>query len=217
MPIGVETRYNIPVIEVLGSFIVNIISSTGYAGIFFLMALESALIPIPSEVTMPFSGSLVATGKLSLWVVVLTGAIGNLFGSLLAYALGFWGQETIVRSLIKKYGKYLLISEHEFERSQKWFVKYGQLIVFASRLMPVVRTFISLPAGIARMNLTRFIIYTTIGSLIWSFILAYVGVVLGQNWSSLETYFRRFDLVIVVLGVLAVIAYIYYKVKKIKS
>lgn len=181
------------------------------------MALESALIPIPSEVTMPFSGSLVATGKLSLWVVVLTGAIGNLFGSLLAYALGFWGQETIVRSLIKKYGKYLLISEHEFERSQKWFVKYGQLIVFASRLMPVVRTFISLPAGIARMNLTRFIIYTTIGSLIWSFILAYVGVVLGQNWSSLETYFRRFDLVIVVLGVLAVIAYIYYKVKKIKS
>ncbi|MBI5465301.1 DedA family protein [Candidatus Gottesmanbacteria bacterium] len=201
-------------LETLASWIINIISSTGYAGIFILMAIESALIPLPSEVTMPFSGSLVALGRFNLILVAIAGALGNLAGSLLAYALGFWGQENVVRLVIRKYGKYLLISEHEFERAEKWFRKYGEVIVFSSRLMPVVRTFISLPAGIVKMNLTKFIVYTTIGSFFWSLFLAYIGMVLGQNWKILETYFRRFDMAIIIGGVVLIGFYLYHKVKK---
>jgi membrane protein DedA with SNARE-associated domain len=204
-------------LETLASWIINIISSTGYAGIFALMAIESALIPLPSEVTMPFSGSLVALGKFELIWVAVAGALGNLVGSLLAYALGFWGQENVVRLVIRKYGKYLLISEHEFERAEKWFRKYGEIIVFSSRLMPVVRTFISLPAGIAKMNLGKFIVYTTIGSFLWSLFLAYIGMVLGQNWKILETYFRRFDILIGAVLILIIAFYFFHRYRQIKK
>ena len=210
--------YNIPVmLETIGGSIINIISSTGYVGIFILMAIESALIPLPSEVTMPFSGSLVALGRFNLILVAIAGALGNLAGSLAAYALGFWGQENVIRSVIKKYGKYVLISEHEFNRAEAWFRKYGEAIVFTSRLMPVVRTFISLPAGIAKMNLTRFILYTTIGSFIWSLLLTYIGMILGYNWKILEVYFRKFDLLIVFVLILTGVAYIFYKYRQIKK
>lgn len=198
-------------LELLGSWIIQFISTLGYFGIFLLMTLESALIPIPSEVTMPFSGSLVALGTFNLWLVVLAGTIGNLVGSLLAYWLGWWGQEAVVRKLIVKYGKYLLISESEYDRSERWFRNHGEMIVFISRVLPVVRTFISLPAGVAKMNLTRFIIYTTVGSFLWSLFLAYIGVVLGNNWKSLESYFHKFDIAIV--GVLLLLALWYLRRK----
>ena len=204
-------------LELLAGFIINIISTSGYLGIFILMAIESALIPLPSEVTMPFSGSLVALGRFNLIMVAIAGALGNLAGSLAAYALGFWGQENIVRQVIKKYGKYFLISEHEFERAEKWFRKYGDAVVFASRLIPVVRTFISLPAGIARMNLTKFVLYTTIGSFLWSLFLAYIGMVLGKNWRFLENYFRKFDVLIAFFMVMAVFLYVYYKLRRLRK
>ncbi|MBI3577033.1 DedA family protein [Candidatus Gottesmanbacteria bacterium] len=184
-------------LELLGAGIIHFISSAGYGGIFLLMTAESALIPIPSEVTMPFSGSLVALGTFNIWFVVIAGTLGNLFGSLLAYALGWWGQEAVVRKLIVKYGKYLLITEHEYDRAERWFRSRGEAIVFVSRVLPIVRTFISLPAGVAKMNLTRFTIYTTVGSFLWSLFLTYIGVVLGNNWKSLERYFHKFDLIIV--------------------
>lgn len=181
------------------------------------MAIESALIPLPSEVTMPFSGSLVSLGKFELIWVATAGALGNLLGSLIAYALGYWGQENVVRVVIRKYGKYVLISEHEFERAEKWFLKYGEIIVFSSRLMPVIRTFISLPAGIAKMNLTKFVIYTTIGSFLWSLLLAFIGMKLGQNWQILEVYFRRFDVLIVFVLILTAIFYAFHKYRQIKK
>lgn len=214
---GVATRYNTPVLESLGSIIIGIISSTGYLGVFILMALESALIPIPSEVTMPFSGSLVVTGKFSLLMVTIVGAFGNLAGSLAAYALGYWGQENVVRVIIKKYGKYFLISEHEFERAEKWFRNYGEIIVFSSRLLPVVRTFISLPAGIAKMNLKKFVIYTLTGSFLWSLFLAYIGMILGQKWQILEVYFRKFDLVIVLILISIIFFYLFHKTKRVRK
>ena len=204
-------------LETLGTFVINIISDVGYLGIFILMALESACIPIPSEVTMPFSGSLVALGRFNLWMVVLIGALGNLAGSLLAYAIGYWGQDKIVRILIVKYGRYFLISEHEYDRAQKWFLKYGEIIVFASRMLPVIRTFISLPAGIAKMNLTKFILYTTIGSFLWSLVLTSVGMILGQNWQSLEVYFRQFDVLIVAGLTVGGLFYLYHKYKQLKK
>jgi len=203
-------------IELIGSWIIHFISTLGYFGVFILMTLESACIPIPSEVTMPFSGSLIASGRFDFWILVIVGTAGNLIGSLLAYWLGKWGQEAVVRKVIVKYGKYLLISEHEYDRSERWFRNHGELMVFASRILPVLRTFISLPAGVAKMNLTRFIIYTTVGSLIWSFILTKIGVTLGANWQSLEGIFRKFDVVIVVSCVAVVVWYVWHKLKKVR-
>jgi membrane protein DedA with SNARE-associated domain len=200
-------------IELLGGWVIHFIASLGYFGIFLLMTLESALIPIPSEVTMPFSGSLIASGVFNFWFVVLIGTLGNLTGSLLAYWLGWWGQETVVRKLIVKYGKYLLISESEYDRSERWFRNHGELIVFASRVLPVLRTFISLPAGVAKMKLTKFITYTVVGCFIWSVVLTQIGVVLGKNWNTIGVYFHKFDIVIVVAGILFVAWYIQRKLK----
>ncbi|MDZ4209729.1 MAG: DedA family protein [Candidatus Curtissbacteria bacterium] len=205
------------IIEPLATFITNWIASLGYPAIFVLMTLESALIPIPSEVTLPHAGFVVAIGKFNLWLVVLIGALGNLVGSLLAYALGYWGQETFVRNLIKKYGKFLLLTIEDFDQAEKWFREHGGKIAFFSRLLPVVRTFISLPAGISEMNVVRFSIFTFAGSFIWSAFLTYLGVILGQNWHTLGDYFHKFD-VLIVIGALALIAaYVYHKLKKIKK
>ncbi|MCX6793807.1 MAG: DedA family protein [Candidatus Gottesmanbacteria bacterium] len=200
-------------IELIGSWIIHFISTLGYFGVFILMALESACIPIPSEVTMPFAGSLVVLGTFNFWLVVLVGTLGNLVGSLLAYWLGWWGQETVVRKIIVKYGKYILISESEYDRSERWFRNHGELIVLLSRVLPVLRTFISLPAGVAKMKFKKFVVYTVVGCLIWSYILTQIGVVLGNNWKSLEGIFRKFDVVIVVAGVLVVVWYVWHKLK----
>lgn len=203
--------------EQIGHLITNLIANTGYSAIFFLMTIESALIPVPSEITMPFGGFLVGLGKLNFWWVVLVGGLGNLTGSLLAYALGYWGQDAVVRRLVRNYGKYLLITQGEVDRAESWFRQHGGKITFFSRLLPVVRTFISLPAGIAKMNVIHFSLYTLAGSLLWSAFLAWLGVILGKNWQILEVYFRKFDILIVV-GVIALTGiYVYHKVQKIKK
>lgn len=176
----------------LSSIIISVISTTGYAGVFFLMALESACIPIPSEVIMPFSGFLVWEGRFEFLPVVLWGALGNLVGSIIAYGVGLWGG----RRLIAKYGKYVLISGHDLDLADNWFAKYGQAAVLVSRMLPVVRTFISLPAGIARMPFKKFCFYTLLGCLPWSFVLTYAGLIAGENWDFLKVYFHKFDLVI---------------------
>ncbi|MDH7476583.1 MAG: DedA family protein [Microgenomates group bacterium] len=204
-------------INFLSQIIIFLINKTGYWGIFILMAAESALIPIPSEITMPFSGYLSSVGRFNLYLVILVGAAANLFGSILAYWLGLWGQEAVVRKLIKKYGKYILVSEHEFNRSEKWFRKYGEKIVFFSRILPVVRTFISLPAGIAAMNFWKFCGLTFIGSLIWSAFLTYIGFILGKNWHSIEIYYRRFEFLVVFCFLAAFIYFIAHKIKSIKN
>lgn len=203
-------------LEILATWIINVISVIGYWGIFILMTLESALIPIPSEVTMPFSGFLIFSGKFTLLPVVLSGTMGNLVGSLLAYALGFWGQERVVRQVIKRWGKFLLITEDEFNRAETWFRKYGEVIVFFSRILPVIRTFISLPAGVARMNLFRFSLYTTVGSFLWSLFLTYIGFKLGENWENLGGYFHKFDIFLFLGLILATAWYFYWKLKKLK-
>ena len=193
----------------LSSIIISVISATGYFGVFFLMALESACIPIPSEVIMPFSGFLVWEGRFVLWQVVVWGAVGNLIGSVVAYAVGFYGG----RRVIEKYGKYILISRHDLALADNWFQKYGQATVFFSRLLPIVRTFISLPAGIARMNFKKFCVYTLLGSLLWSFFLAYAGLIAGENWDLLKVYFHKFDIIIGGLIILGAAWWIYRHIK----
>ena len=178
------------------------------------MTAESALIPIPSEVTMTFAGFLCGIGVLNIWVAVLIGALGNLFGSLLSFWLGRKMGEGWIRYAIKKWGKWLLIHEKDFDIALKWFEKYGQGITFGSRLLPIVRTFISLPAGIAEMDTKLFAFYTFIGSLLWSGVLAFLGLKLGQNWQLVEPYFRKFQFVIIGLGILSIAAYIYRHLKR---
>lgn len=203
-------------IELLSGFIIHLIQSSGYFGVFILMTLESALIPIPSEVTMPFAGFLVSTGGFSLVPVILVGALGNLVGSWIGYAIGYFLEETIILTLIKKYGKFILVTEHEYNHSLKWFNKFGDKIAFFSRMLPAVRTFISLPAGLAEMNFWKFSVYTFFGSLIWSAVLTYVGVYLGSKWNTLGVYFHQFDLVLAVVLVLTILFYVNHKLKIVK-
>ena len=180
------------------------------------MTLESALIPIPSEITMPFAGFLVAQGKLNFWLVVLAGTFGNLLGSLIAFGIGFYLEEHVIVRLIKKYGKFLLITEHEYERSLGWLRKYGDAVAFFSRVLPAVRTFISLPAGLSEMNIWKFSFYTFLGSFLWSIALTYVGVRFGAEWDKLEPYFRQFQMALGLAFVIFVLWYINHKLKIIK-
>lgn len=200
-------------LEILSSLITQFIHTTGYFGVFLLMTLESALIPIPSEVTMPFAGFLANKGDMSLWAVIFIGAFGNLVGSLIAYGLGFYLEETIILTLIRKYGKFILVSEDEYKHSLTWFNKYGESIAFFSRVLPAIRTFISLPAGLSEMNIWKFSIYTFIGSLIWSAFLTYVGYYLGENWHTLEPYYRKFEYLIAAVLIIGVLWFINHKLK----
>ncbi|HYY98368.1 MAG TPA: DedA family protein [Pyrinomonadaceae bacterium] len=182
-------------IEILSAFIVATISTLGYGGVVLLMAVESACIPLPSEIIMPFSGYLVYKGQFNLWWVGVAGAFGCVLGSWVAYYVGLYGG----RPVIEKYGRYVLLSRHDLDLADRWFARYGEAIVFFSRLLPVVRTFIAFPAGVARMSLTRFTVYTFLGSLPWCVGLAYVGQVLGEQWDkseTLKTWFHRFDFLI---------------------
>ncbi|PIQ72849.1 alkaline phosphatase [Candidatus Roizmanbacteria bacterium CG03_land_8_20_14_0_80_35_26] len=205
------------IITFFTGLIISVISKTGYFGIFGLMAAESALIPIPSEVTMPFAGYLASVARFNIYLVILVGALANLFGSILAYWLGYWGEDHVIRQLIKKYGKYLLMTEHEYERSERWFRKYGEKITFFSRILPIVRTFISLPAGVAKMNFWKFSFFTFFGSLIWSGLLAYIGFVLGKNWYTLSGYYRKFEYLIVFAVLALGIYYIVHKLQKLRK
>ncbi len=204
------------IIEILSGIIVAVISALGYLGVVLLMAIESACIPLPSEIIMPFSGYLVSVGQLNLWLVGLAGAIGCVLGSLIAYWVGMYGG----RPLIERYGKYILISRHDLDLADRLFSRYGEMIIFTSRLLPAIRTFISFPAGVARMNLPRFVIYTFAGSLPWCLALAYVGQKLGEKWNkdeTLKTLFHRFDFVIGIIGVLAVAWWVWRHLKHLKQ
>ncbi len=186
------------ILNSLGAWIASVIGSLGYAGIVLCMTIESACIPLPSEVIMPFAGYLVSLGRMNLWLAALAGAVGCVVGSLLAYWVGATGG----RAFIERYGKWALITMKDVDRSERWFRDHGQIAIFTSRLLPVVRTFISLPAGIARMPLVPFTVLTFAGSFPWCLMLAWVGVKLGNNLEPLRKAFHGADAVIV-LAVLA--------------
>ncbi len=180
------------IIALLAQWIAEIIRGSGYLGIFILMSLESANIPIPSEIIMPFSGFLASMGNFSLWGVIIIGSLGNLFGSILSYFLASY----IVKNRHKVGILRMLISDDFLERANGYFKRYGSASVFFSRVLPVIRTFISLPAGLGKMNFAKFSLFTLVGSFFWSAMLAYLGWVLGNNWGILESYFRKFDVIV---------------------
>lgn len=188
----------------IAAFIMSVISNMGYWGIVLLMGIESACIPLPSEVIMPFAGYLVFKGEMTLWGIALAGAVGCVVGSIPAYYVGMYGG----RPLAEKYGKYVLISKKDLDMADRWFANYGEIIIFIARLLPAVRTFIAFPAGVAKMNMPKFISYTFIGSLIWCWALGYVGMKAGEHWEELKVYFHEFHYVIAALGAIFVVWYV---------
>ena len=173
-------------------FVLALISGWGYAGIVACMTIESACVPLPSEIIMPFSGYLVSTGRFTLWGVALAGALGNVFGSWIGYALGAAGG----RPLAERLSRWRVIRVAEYDRANGWLVRHGMQVAFWTRLLPIVRTFISFPAGAARVPLGRFTLYTFLGSFLWALGLAWIGASLGAHWEAIRGYAHGFDLVI---------------------
>ena len=189
--------------QIVIPFLEQLYGAVGYLGVLIAMAIESAMIPLPSELILPFAGFLVSdptkleplTGQpWNFWIVVLVGTLGNTIGSLIAYAIGAWGG----RPFLERYGRYLLIREHEIEIADHFFARWGSQTVFVGRLLPIVRTFISFPAGVARMNLRKFVVYSTAGAFLWSTALVWAGVQLGKNWEEIRKALQPFDLLIAV-------------------
>ena len=197
-------------ISTITGFVIHTISTLGYSGVALLMAIESACIPLPSEVIAPFEGFLAYTGRFKMWGVDLEGGVGSMIGRWVTYEIGGWGG----RTLVEKYGKYILISRHDLDVADKFFAKHGKWSTFIGRLLPVVRTFISLPAGIARVPLKSFLVYSFVGSVIWTYILAYLGLKLGENWNTLRDKLHGFDTTIIVLIILGIIWWIWRHFKQ---
>ncbi len=197
----------------ISALIVATIAALGYGGVVLMMALESACIPLPSEVIMPFSGYLVSTGRFGLQMVAIAGAVGCLLGSYAAYYVGASGG----RWFLVRFGRWVLIAPHELELADRFFVRFGAPAVFFSRLLPVIRTFIAFPAGVTRMKLVPFTIYTLAGSYIWCLVLAYAGMKLGQHWDHLGPYFHRFDTLIAAVLMLGAAALLYNRIRGITA
>ena len=195
------------------------IARYGYLAIFVLMVLESACIPIPSEVTMLFGGALVTAPflapdqQLEFWLVVAVGTLGNLVGSWLAY----WAGSAGGRPLVTRWGRYLLIRPHEVDKAHDWFERYGQRAVFFGRILPVIRTFISLPAGVVKMPFWRFTLYTLLGCLPWCIALTWIGALLGERWDAAERILRPFSWVIAVAVVVAIGVFIWRRLRQIRA
>lgn len=191
-------------LELLVHAVTNFISAWGYGGVALLMFFESANIPIPSEAIMPFAGFVASRGALSLLGVAIIGALGNWAGS----SFSWWIGRQYGKLFVQRFGKYVLLNERHLEQSEKWFAQYGEASVFFGRLLPVVRTFISLPAGFAKMNYWRFSLYTILGAFPFCYLLAWLGFRLGEHWEDLHRYFRYLDILIVLIIIAAVIGMI---------
>jgi membrane protein DedA with SNARE-associated domain len=202
--------------EIVIPFLNSLYGSVGYVGVMLAMAIESAMVPLPSELILPYAGFLVSDlsqvepitgGAWNYWIVVVVATLGNTLGSLVAYAIGAWGG----RPFLERYGKYLLIRPHEIELADHFFQRYGAATAFFSRLLPIVRTFISFPAGVARMPIWTFIVYSTAGAFLWSMLLVFAGMQLGANWVSIRHALQPFDLLIAVAVVAGVLLFIWWR------
>ena len=197
------------------AFLTNLLQSIGWPGVVVIMALESANIPIPSEVTMPLAGWMLVQARGlttidSIWMGGLFGAIGCTLGSVISYALGYWGG----RPLVQRYGKWIMIEEEDLEKGDRWFKRWGDWAVFFSRLLPIVRTFISFPAGVVRMNFPRFVAFSFVGSFVWCALLAWGGFVFGSNWEAVRAAMRPFDVPMAIIIIIGVAMYVRRHVEK---
>jgi membrane protein DedA with SNARE-associated domain len=195
----------------------SIISSMGYPGLTLVMFLENIFPPIPSEVVLPLAGNLTITGRFSLFGVVFWGMIGSLVGALFFYALGKLVGETRLRNFVAKYGKWGMISTDDFDKSAEWFDRYGELTIFFGRMVPIVRSLISIPAGLAKMNIPKFLFYTVIGTSMWNFVLALAGKLLGSQWGLVVEWVGVYQNIVIGLVALAVVFFVVSRLLKRKS
>lgn len=187
------------------AIIIKIIAALGYGGVALLMALQTVAVPIPSEVILPFAGFLAFTGRFNLFLIAVFGGLGSCIGSTAAYYIGYKGG----RPLVEKYGKYILISKHDLDLTDRFFLKFGSWAAFFGQLLPVVRSFIAFPAGVAKAPLKKFLSFVFVGSFIWSYALAYVGFRLGADWNTLRDRFKGFDVAILILIVVGAVFWVY--------
>jgi membrane protein DedA with SNARE-associated domain len=203
------------ILQSLAAWITNLFGSLGYAGILVCMGLESACIPLPSEVIMPLAGLLVAQGHFNLWLAALAGALGEVVGGLAAHRVGLTGG----RAFIERYGRWILLSMKDLDRADRWFKKYGQTAIFTGRFLPIVRTFISLPAGIARMPVVPFAALTFAGAFPWCLALAWLGMKFGKVWLNpdIKKYFHGADIVIAVLVLAAGVYFFWHRIHELRA
>ena len=193
-------------LDQLASFIQDLILALGYPGVGLIMLVENVFPPIPSELVMPFAGFVVGQGKLSFLGVWIAGTIGSVLGAVVLYYIGIALGDTVVRRFLRRYGKWITVSEADYDRALKFFEKYGTGIVFFGRLLPLVRSIISLPAGAQKMPLPKFLLYTTLGSAIWSGLLGYAGLLLGENWEDVTLFIEQYqELTVIALAVVLII------------
>ena len=194
------------ILEQIAEFVQSLILQIGYPGVAIVMFLENVFPPIPSEVVMPFAGFLVGRGELSFVGIWIAGTLGAVLGAVVLYYIGMWFGDAVIRNFLRRYGKWIMTSEADYDRALKIFEKYGNVVVFFGRLIPLVRSIISLPAGANHMPLPRFLLFTTLGAAIWTGALAYAGVVLGENWEEIIGFIDQYqDLTVIVLVVLVVL------------
>jgi len=198
-------------------WIEQIIVTLGYPGIALIMAVETIFPPIPSELVMPLAGFLAADGKMNFWGVVLSGTIGSVIGAVVLYWAGMYANETIVRRLVRRYGRYFLIDENDVNKTLATFTRFGPAAVFIGRLIPLVRSLISIPAGMERMNPVVFVVLTTLGTALWSALLAYAGLVLGQNWNQVLGWLSQYQKVVLAVIGVAVVLFVVYKVRQLRT
>ena len=196
------------VLNAIKIWVEQIISSMGYVGLYLVMFLENVFPPIPSEVVLPLAGSLTLTGRFSVFWITVIGMLGSLTGAFLFYGLGRWLGESRVRTIMEKYGRYALLSTNDLDRSLEWFDKYDDWVIFFSRMVPIVRSLISIPAGIASMNITKFSFFTILGTALWSFLLALGGRLLGEQWPLIAEFINTYQNIVLAIAVAAVLLFI---------
>lgn len=197
-------------IEQAGNLIQQLIAAVGYPGIFLASLLETVFPPLPSELIMPFSGFQVARGDLNFFGAVIAGTLGAVTGAIPMYYIGVWADEHVIRRFLRRYGRYIGVSEADLERVLRVFHQYGEAVVFFGRLIPLIRTLISIPAGMDRMPLPKFLLFTTIGTVIWTGALAYAGVLLGENWEDILALIESYQVVMMAVGAVALLLVILF-------
>jgi membrane protein DedA with SNARE-associated domain len=196
------------ILAAINNWVQGIIASAGYPGLGFVMVLENVFPPVPSEIVLPLAGYMTLQGHFTLVGVTAVGTLGSVIGALILYGLGWWLDESRVRHLLRQYGRYAMLTEEDLDRALTWFNRYGQPTIFFARLVPIVRSLISVPAGLARMSMLRFLAFTALGTGLWSFFLAWAGQMLGANWSRAAGFVSRYQDVVIVSAAVLVLLFL---------
>ena len=202
------------ILELLRAWSQSVMLALGYPGITLIMFLECIFPPIPSEVIMPLAGFLVSQGQFNFWVVILVGTSGSIIGALLLYALGAWADEALLRSWVRKHGKWIQVSEADLDRASAWFGRYGEPVIFFGRLIPIVRSLISIPAGLDHMPMPKFLGFTLVGSVVWNVVLTYGGLLLGENWEKIISWLDVYQNIVLVILAVALLFLVYWLIKR---